>query len=219
MKPIKLILTAVLALASIQVSQASGTQKAKFLVKVTNLTAKQVLTPPVVAVHSRRFNLFEVGEAAGDSLVLLAEEGVTKDLVEELTANTSKVEQALAGEEAILPEESAEFVVTIRNPRVMRLSVVTKLATTNDAFAAVDAVRFPSDEKEFTSEEFDAGSEKNSELCSTIPGEPCDGVGVRDPEVDGVVTKFEGIQGVGDLDATEYAVRSGAALVTVKQIQ
>jgi hypothetical protein len=96
---------------------------------------------------------------------------------------------------------SATFQVRLR--RHERVSVVTMLVNTNDAFTGLDAVRPSGHHRAVRTIGYDAGSEANNELGAFIPGPCCDNPFVRDPEGD-VIRPHEGITGRGDLDPALY---------------
>ena len=60
-------LAALFLLASTAVS-ADGGYNRKYEVTITNLTPGQSFTPQLVATHSRKVSLFELGQPAGEAL-------------------------------------------------------------------------------------------------------------------------------------------------------
>ena len=65
---------------------------------------------------------------------------------------------------------------------------------------------------------YDAGSEANSESCEFIPGPPC-GNHVHDPaEAEGFIHISNGIQGTGDVCASESDWRNPVARVTITRV-
>src|SRR3712207_6612256 len=55
-----------------------------FQVTMTNLSAEQVLSPPLLVTHADGFELFAVGEQAREGLRIVAEEGNNAVLAAEL---------------------------------------------------------------------------------------------------------------------------------------
>jgi hypothetical protein len=66
---------------------------------------------------------------------------------------------------------------------------------------------------------YDAGSERNSELCRFIPGPPCGNANVHDPDsAEGYVHIHAGIHGSGDLDPSEFDWRNPVAQIVIQRI-
>ncbi len=140
----------------------------RYEVTVTNATYGQVLTPPVVVVHKKRFRVFELGGPASEGLKTMAETGNPGPLSEEL-ANESGVKAVTTGMDVIPPGQS--MTITVDAPRSGRISVLGMLASTNDAFFAIQGVS--AHRNEVSAPVYDAGTEANTEMCSDIPGPPC----------------------------------------------
>ena len=112
---------------------ASATQSATYKVTITNLTKGQPMTPPVVVAAHRGYQLFKLGEQASEGLRYLAEDGVTDNLVMQISDN-SKVKAHAVGSGLIMPGQSQSIEITA--PSHARLSLVSMLAKTNDAIVA-----------------------------------------------------------------------------------
>lgn len=188
-------------------------------VKLTNLTHGQILTPPLIVIHSAGFNLFTAGEPASDELAKLAMEGDTVSLKTVLESHPD-VCRVQAENDPILP--SASLMVTIDKGvgpqklgqgKCTHISVVAMLANTNDAFASIGAWRLPmnlpllgylgigSGEQRVYGPAYDAGAEVNDELCASIPGPACGAPGVSEagtPE-NGVIHIHPGVHGIVDV--------------------
>ena len=149
----------------------NGSAEKSYKVSVENLTYSQPLSPIAVSYHKRGENLFSVGETASIGLEHLAEGGSNTALLAALSANT-KVNASVGGNGLILPSKTD--TVTIRGMSTSCISVATMLVNTNDAFTGANCidvsalavggkivVKVPT---------YDAGTEANSELASTIPG-------------------------------------------------
>lgn len=201
---------------------ASGSKTKKFRVTITNLTKGQVLTMPVVALHSTKTKLFEVGKPASAGLTLLAEDGGTDKLEDELRSlGRSRVDVYSTADNNILPGKSVEVLIKTKNASKVRLSLVSMLATTNDAFIGAQSLRLPlSKYKDFNLNAYDAGTEFNSESCATIPGPPCGSHNSRDTNnSEGVVTEFSGLTGSGDVDLEVYGFSNPAAKVRIQLVK
>jgi hypothetical protein len=64
---------------------------------------------------------------------------------------------------------------------------------------------------------YDAGSERNNELASHIPGPCCGNPFVRDPE-GALVGPHEGISGRGDLAPATYGWHGAVARIEVERL-
>ena len=205
-------------------------------VTITNITrgsgydSGQILDGLVVTTHNADFQLFALGEPASEELVLIAEEGLNGPLVRLLKADPNVRDVQTIGIAPpfapIFPGESASVIVTA-DQRNRFLSLATMLATTNDAFAALNGVTLPRGDGQFFALVYDAGSEGNTEDCDHIPGPPCGNVGVRVPDgAEGFVSIHSGIHGIADdsdpftpsVVASDRDWRNSGALITVERL-
>jgi len=205
-------------------NQSEGTYRVEF----TNTTSGQYFTPPNFAGHSQRVDVFEPGEEASPGVQAVAENGATTVLADELTEavdDSSLGVSGVGGEEPIAPGETVTFEFTTENNY---LSIVSMIICTNDGFGGIDSERLPSEDGEsetFGVQDYDAGTEVNTELRSDIVGAPfCgdgEGSGESDPDLaeDGVITRHGTLRGVGDLDPSLDWPRGGdVASVTVTRV-
>jgi len=184
-------------------------------VTITNLTYKQVLTPPIVISHKDSFKLFTLGQPASDELAALAEGGNTQPLTA-LLGTRDDVFDFVTASEPILP--GASITLQIKADKFFtQLSLAGMLATTNDGFFAVNGIGVPLYQKELSAVAYDAGSEKNTQLCSDVPGPPCDnGENMRVTEgAEGFVYVHGGIHDQGDLNAADMDWRNPVAHVAI----
>jgi len=188
-------------------------------VTITNLTYRQIISPPVVVVHDRRFRLFEPGQPASDELAELAEGGATGPLAGLLMASRGVHDYAVAAG-GIPPGGSSTVEVRVRG-RAKLLSLAGMLITTNDAFAGLDAFTVPSGSSRtmiVDADAWDAGSERNTENCNDIPGPPCGDPNLRVTDgAEGFVHVHRGIHGVDELVAANMDWRDPVARVTIKR--
>ncbi|MBC3767714.1 spondin domain-containing protein [Neptunicella marina] len=168
-------------------------------VTVVNLTNGQPLSPVAVVLHQEG-HLWTVGESASEALELMAEGGDNSEILA-----MENVMASASGEAPVGPGHSDTITVSIEDVADANLSVATMLVNTNDAFTGLDSVDLAELEVGASwstmSMAYDAGTEANSELQSTIPGPAAGGNGfdaARD-DVDfvamhpGVVTKDDGL--------------------------
>ena len=64
---------------------------------------------------------------------------------------------------------------------------------------------------------YDAGSERNNELRSHIPGPCCNNPFVRDPE-GALIAPHAGITGVGELDPAVYGWDEPVVKITIERL-
>ena len=96
------------------------------------------------------------------------------------------------------------------------------LATTNDAFVALNGVRLPKKSATYYARIYDAGSEANNEDCAFIPGPPCAAESGNERATEGsegFITISNGIHGHGDLSARDLDWNGPGAIVTIKRIR
>lgn len=149
---------------------------AKFEVRVTNLTLAQPLSPVAIILHNQGFNSFQDGEAASVALEMLAEGGSNTDILSEAQAAAQYVTSASTSG-PVGPSSIAD-AVTLTVPSAdltdLRLSVLTMLVRTNDAFTGTNAVNVSNmavgSSMTFNAPTWDSGTEDNTETTATIPG-------------------------------------------------
>ena len=198
---------------------------ARFEVTITNLTRGQQFTPILVAVHKPTVKLFELGKPASTELATLAEEGNTAPLKAALSALPDTA-QVVTGNGLTNPGASVTLIVDGRRGFGF-LSVAAMLIPTNDAFFALNGVALPrgNDVLTLTAPAYDSGSERNDELCVSIPGPSfaeCGGSGGGGAPVggeEGYVHIHAGIHGIGNLLAATRDWRNPVALITVRRMR
>ncbi len=229
MKRILLFALAALVSLGLLVSPAIGSDDddgdriRTFRVTIQNLTpphaigpGAQPLSPPLLVVHSNRASVWSVGEIASHGLAAIAED-----------ANNSVLESALNGFPGVrsvstggggpIPSGTARSFTVEAGGRFDRLSLVTMLVNTNDAFTGLDSLHLKGRRTTLLTAAYDAGSERNNELKSHIPGPCCGNPFVRDPE-GRAIAMHEGITGSGQLSQSVYGWTGPAARVTIERI-
>ena len=174
-KVVAAALAAVLLLAGTAVN-ADGGYNRKFEVTITNLTPGQTFTPQLVATHSAKLALFELGQPAGDALEVLAEGGDTAPLTEVLLASPYEVADVQTVPGLLGPGQSVTVIV--EGTRFERyLSLAAMLIPPNETFVAIDSMRLPRYRRSLTALAYDAGTEANDQNCLSMPGPRCGGEG------------------------------------------
>ena len=215
----RLVLT-VLVLASavafsVPANGSSTRQSRSWNVTVTNLTpaGSQPLSPPLVVVHSTRADIWSLGEIASHGVAAIAED-----------ADNSVLESALPLLEGVrsvrtvpggpIPPGASRTFTVESGDHADRLSILTMLVNTNDAFTGLDALHLRGHGATLQTRSYDSGSEVNNERATHIPGPCCNNPFVRAPE-GAVIRMHGGITGVGDLDPAVYGWSDPVARIRV----
>lgn len=169
-----------------------------FEVSVTNLTYAQPLSPIAVVLHDEG-NLFSLGETASEALEIMAEGGDNSELLALSVALATG-----SSEDVLMPGTSTMVEVMIEDMMPSNISLATMLVNTNDAFTGVNARSIADlavgESISLLTSSYDAGTEANSEMMGTIPGQADGGEGYnaeRDDVLD-MVTMHSGVVSVDD---------------------
>lgn len=187
-------------------------------VTVTNLTpaGSQPLSPPLFAVHSNRADVWSVGEIATHPVAAIAEDANNAP-AESALADLPGVRHVFTGAGGpIIPGMSRTYMVETSG-QFNRISVVTMLVNTNDAFTGLDSLRARGHRTTLLAQAYDAGSEANNEDADFIPGPCCGNPFVRDPE-GALIRMHTGITGVGDLDPAVYGWTGAVARFQIERV-
>jgi hypothetical protein len=175
---------------------------AHFNLKIINLTAGQPLSPPAYVVHNADYAAFAVGTEASLGVEKIAESGNPTDFIAAAKSHAGvfMAERAAGG---IMPGHEQEIDLMVEVPSTqlseLKFSYLSMLGNTNDGFAGVDMVALgqlaigATISRDALS--YDAGTEMNDELATTIPGPACGGEGFNPQRSDGVnqITLHPGI--------------------------
>lgn len=195
-----------------------------FEVTVTNLTRGQRFTPILVASHRANVRLFELGKPASPELQIVAEEGNVSPLTAALLAQPGVLDVANSG--ALLDPGASTTIKVRTHGGFSHVSLAAMLIPTNDAFIALNGLRIPHGHlrtEVATSVAYDSGSERNDELCTSIPGPffiECGGPGgggTPSGGEEGYVHVHAGIHGIGDLNAAERDWRNPVARIVIRR--
>jgi len=192
-------------------------------VTITNVTppgpgapGSQPLSPPLFVVHSHAADVWSVGDVASHGVAAIAEDANNAPL-ESALPQLEGVKEVFTGAGGPIPSgESRSFIVETEG-RFNKLSLVTMLVNTNDAFTGLDSVRLRGQGTAIETMAYDAGSELNNELKTHIPGPCCGNAFVRAPEGE-LIRPHEGIVGNGDLDPKLYDWPGAAAHITIERV-
>jgi hypothetical protein len=231
MRRIMLVLLAGLAAAALLTGSATadddddddGSATKTWHVTVSNLTppgpgapGSQPLSPPLFVIHSNKADVWSVGDIASHGVAAIAEDANNAVLESALPALPG-VKTVFTGGGGPIPSGQSRSFMVETSGRFSRLSLVTMLVNTNDAFTGLDALHLRGRGGTLTTMAYDAGSERNNELESHIPGPCCNNPFVRDPE-GALIRPHEGITGAGDLAPALYDWPEPAARITIERV-
>ena len=211
-----------LGAALVAVSGTAHAQyRAQYEVSITNITAGQTFTPQLVVSHKRRASLFELGGEASEALEILAEDGDTGPLIDDLVNDSTQAE-TIGG--LLGPGETASIALSAV-PRWDVLSVAAMLIPTNDTFVALDGVALPRrGSRSYLAQAYDAGTEFNDQSCANMPGPRCGGEGFNAAGGEGFVHVGNGFHTLEQVESAEilgpqvYDWRNPVARITVRRI-
>jgi hypothetical protein len=226
MQRLLLAVFGVLAAAALAIAPAfgdDGSGSRQWRVTIENRTppgpgppGSQPLSPPLVVVHSTRADVWSVGDIASHGVAAIAED-----------ANNSVLESALDGFPGVkgvatvpggpIPSGGTRTFTVETSGAFTRLSVLTMLVNTNDAFTGLDSARLRGRGSVTETNAYDAGSETNNEDADFIPGPCCGNPFVRAPEGE-VIRHHEGITGTGDLNPALYGWEDPVARITIERL-
>lgn len=219
-----LVLVAALAVSGLLSGSATADAAGAKVWRVTveNLTpsgpgvpGSQPLSPPLFAVHSGKVDVWSVGEIASHGVAAIAEDA-NNGVLESALDGFPGVRTVFTGAGGPIPSGASRTYVVETSGRHNRLTVLTMLVNTNDAFTGLDALHVRGGGTTLYRMAYDAGSERNNELQAYIPGPCCGNPFVRDPE-GAVVRMHHGITGAGDLDPALYGWSGPVAKITLER--
>jgi hypothetical protein len=222
----RILLLGVLALVGVGLLSASASAEDDddpklWRVTIENLTppgpgapGSQPLSPPLFVVHSTKADVWSVGGIASHGVAAVAEDA-DNSVLESALPQLRGVADVFTGGGGPIPSGASRTFMVETGGKPNRLSIVTMLVNTNDAFTGLDSLRLRSGV--FHRMAYDAGSERNNELAAFIPGPCCNNPFVRDPEGE-LIRPHAGITGVGDLDPAVYGWSDPVAKITVERV-
>ncbi|MGI9646432.1 MAG: spondin domain-containing protein [Ilumatobacteraceae bacterium] len=188
-----------------------------YQITVENLApaGSQPLSPVGTVVHHKQADVWTLGQPASAAVAAVAEDAGLPIFVDTYN-QTPGVREALASPGGpIGPGASVNFEIEARPGD--RLSLVSMLVNTNDAFTGLDAIGLPGGTQVYEVGAYDAGTEVNNENPAFIPGPVGGNPGVRDPEGN-VITEHAGIVGVpGGIDPALYDWDDPVARITIER--
>jgi hypothetical protein len=204
--PILTVLVLALRLVGCGSDDDDPPQPASYRVRLINLSANQPLSPMAVVLHGSGYSAWAVGDAASNSLELLAEGGDPAGWIAAADADPDVLATA-QGAGVVTPgsTDAVEFSVSGGTP--VHLTLAAMLVNTNDAFGGING-RILEDlaigqSVTVMAPAYDAGSEANSESMATVPGPAAGGEGFNAARDDtdavhvhpGVISSQDGLTG------------------------
>ncbi len=203
-----------LLIAAASMAFAQPAAAVDFDVRIDNLSNAIYFTPFLAAAHPDGTALFQAGQPASAGLQAMAEGGDISGLVADVNGLGATVVENPAGG-LLAPASSVEFNMNTDGTSNTRLSIVSMLLPTNDAFAGLNAIPIPTEPGVYTYDvnAYDAGTEANDEILNGggapgVPGMPADpgglagtgGMGAAAADANPTVHIHRG--SLGDTDAT-----------------
>lgn len=176
----------------------------------------QPLSPPLFVVHSKAVDVWSVGGIASHPVAAIAEDANNAP-AESALGKLAGVRTVFTGAGGPIPSGTARTFTIQTRGKFNRLTIVSMLVNTNDAFTGLDSVQVRGKRSQLSRNAYDAGSERNNELKAFIPGPCCGNAFVRDPE-GALIGPHQGITGVGDLDPAVYGWKGPVAQITIERV-
>ncbi|OBU33178.1 spondin domain-containing protein [Photobacterium kishitanii] len=162
---------ATLSLASVFLFSAH-VQSTELEISIVNATKNIYFTPLLIAAHSESSpRLFQLGTTASAEIKAMAEGGDISGLSSFVSNNGGiTVENPASG----ILNPGVSTTATITTTTETHLSLTAMLLPTNDGFVGLDSWKIPSTAGTYTImlNGYDAGTEANDELASSMPNPP-----------------------------------------------
>lgn len=198
----------------------------EYLIRITNVTANQPLSPAAVILHDNNYTAWELGFPATDGLEILAEDGSPTALINEAE---NAIARTQTSNDLIMPGHSTTVTVRGSDRDSLQLTIASMPVNTNDAFSGTTGWNIGTLDRGASTQAllpiYDAGTEANTESNASIPGPAAGGEGfnvTRDDVSDavsrhpGVVTADDGLASSA-LDES-HRFDQGAIYVSVTRI-
>ena len=162
---------ATLSLASVLLFSAHA-QSTELEISIVNATKNIYFTPLLIAAHSESApHLFKVGTSASSEIKAMAEGGDISGLSSFVSNNGGiTIDNPASG----ILNPGVSTTATITTSTQTHLSVTAMLLPTNDGFVGLDSWKIPTTAGTYTImlNGYDAGTEANDELASSMPNPP-----------------------------------------------
>jgi hypothetical protein len=189
-----------------------------YKITVTNMTPGQPFAPIMAATHRPGMSFFAAGEAPTDELAMLAEAGNGKPMAAKLLTMPGVRDAQVSTGGLTFPGKSTTLMVKAKRDWD-HVSIGAMLGATNDAFLAIADLPLPLLRRTVTyvADAYDAGSETNDELSSTVAGLGGEGYSPNDAG-EGFVHVHNGVHGIGNLNAATMDWRNPVAEIVIERV-
>ena len=202
----------------------SASAQDMYQVKITNLTPGQAFTPFLLATHSMDVNMFLPGTMASAELRAIAEGGDVSGMKMMLEGMMGMgVMSVMAGDSFTTPGVTTEFMIS--GMYGYRVSLVSMLIPTNDTFVGANMMLPMEGGMMGYAYAYDAGTEMNDEMCSSIPNPPpgyaecaAPGHGMAIGMGEGGIVISNGINGHGDFMPMMRDWKNPVARITITKM-
>ncbi|MCG6938469.1 MAG: spondin domain-containing protein [Gammaproteobacteria bacterium] len=189
-----------------------------YKITITNLTPGQPLAPVMASSHRPGITFFKAGDAPSDELAMLAEAGDGNPMAAKLLTMRGVRDAQVSTMGLTFPGKSTTMTIKAKRSSD-HVSIGAMLGATNDAFFAVSDVALPKKGQAITymADAYDAGSETNDELSSTVAGLGGEGYSPNDSG-EGFVHIHNGVHGIGDLVPATHDWNNPTAKIVIERI-
>lgn len=206
---------------------SAASQAQELTVSLTNLTQGIYFTPVIAAAHDSSVSIFHATETASAELESLAEGGDISGVSSLLASYDADIVENPAGG-LLAAAGSTNFDLSSSDGNDY-LSIAAMMLPTNDAFIGLDSWKIPTEAGTYTVylNAYDAGTEANDELITSIPAAPggdagTGGTGVVDVVSNETVHIHPGVLGdsdltggISDLDSSKHRWLNPVAKLTI----
>jgi hypothetical protein len=206
-----LVMLALLTAPVVVFAQARPTT---YQVTITNLTDKQVFSPPLLATHAAAMHIWQEGGMASEGVRIVAEQGNNTKLAAELQGKVTDM-QALGMNQMVMPGKSVTVNIKANEGDV--LSAAFMLVQTNDGFTGLDNQELTGMSVTKETMAYDAGTEENTEKASDVPGPPFMGMNRVPTNPQQPISVHQGITGKADV-GSDFDWNGPAARITIKPV-
>ena len=223
MKRNRAVLALVVAVVVIGAPMTASAQD-MYQVKITNVTPGQWFAPILAVTHSPDMNIFLPGTQASAELREMAEVGNVSGLMMMYEGMMGVMDVQMTG--MTMPGVTTEIMIS--GMYGYRVSLVGMLIPTNDAFLGANMMLPGEGGMMGYANAYDAGTEMNDEMCSSIPNPPptdwaeCGGMlgeGAQIGMGEGGIVISNGINGQGDFMPMMRDWKNPVARITVHMMQ
>ena len=222
MKRNRAVLALVVAVVVIGAPMTASAQS-MYQVKITNVTPGQWFAPILAVTHSPDMNIFLPGTQASAELRMMAEVGNVSGLMMMYEGMMGVMDVQMTG--MTMPGVTTEIMIS--GMYGYRVSLVGMLIPPNDAFLGANMMLPGEGGMMGYANAYDAGTEMNDEMCSSIPNPPptdwaeCGGMlgeGAQIGMGEGGIVISNGINGQGDFMPMYRDWKNPVARITINKM-